>query len=115
MAEVGQRFDVSAILLFMGAARVEDRGPEALTMTTDDALEAARAFPRATVVPIHFQGWAHYSEDRDDISRAFAGARLAGRLRLLEPGQGITLSAFSAIACLTQKGERNHEIPAGWK
>ncbi len=64
-------------------------------MTTEDALETARAFPRATIVPVHFEGWAHYSEGRDDILNAFAGVGLSGRLRLLEPGQSITLRAFS--------------------
>ncbi len=117
VAEVSQRFDVRGIVLFMGAARVLDRGPEALTMTTDDALETARAFPEATIVPVHFQGWAHYSEGRDDIAKAFAGAGMAGRLRLLEPGESITLNAFSTTAHTrrtagTEKGEYSHEIPA---
>jgi L-ascorbate metabolism protein UlaG (beta-lactamase superfamily) len=96
VAEVARRYDVGAIVLFMGAARVEDRGPEALTMTTADALETARAFPKAIMVPVHYQGWAHFTEGRDEIMEAFAAAGLSDRLRLLEPGQRMTLNAFGA-------------------
>ncbi len=98
VAEVAHRYDVRTIVLFMGAARLKERGPKPLTMTAADGIEAARAFPRAAIVPVHFQGWAHYSEGRDDISRAFTEAGLSGRLRLLEPGQSIPLSAFNAAA-----------------
>ncbi len=98
VAEVAQWFDVGAIVLFMGAAKLKERGPKPLTMTAADALEAARAFPRAHIVPVHYQDWAHYSEGRDDISRAFAEAGLSGRLRMLEPGQSITLNDLNAAA-----------------
>ena len=69
----------------MGAARLKERGPAALTMTAADGIETARAFPSATIVPVHYHGWAHFSENRDDISNAFAKAGLSDRLRWLDP------------------------------
>jgi L-ascorbate metabolism protein UlaG (beta-lactamase superfamily) len=110
VAEVGRRFHVNAIVLFMGAARLPERGPAALTMTTADALETARAFPGAAIVPVHYQGWAHFTEGPDDIARAFAGAGLSGRLRLLQPGESIALSACDAGALRTHSyGEASGE------
>ncbi len=91
VGEVARRFNVTAIVLFMGAAKVRDRGPDALTMTAKEGLKTARAFPNATMVPVHFQGWEHFTEGREDILRAFAGAGLSGRLRLLHPGESTTL------------------------
>lgn len=91
VAEVARRFSVATIVLFMGAARVKDRGPDALTMTTEDALKTAEAFPRAMIVPVHYQGWEHFTEGRDDILQAFTGAELSARLRLLEPGETVIL------------------------
>ena len=96
--EVAQRFDIGVILLFMGAARLKERGPAALTMTAADGIETARAFPSATIVPVHYHGWTHFSENRDDIANAFAKAGLSDRLRWLDPGQSVTLSAFSPEA-----------------
>jgi L-ascorbate metabolism protein UlaG (beta-lactamase superfamily) len=87
VAEVARRFDVRVAFLFMGAARVIEVGSAHLTMTTADGLESARAFSNATIVPLHFEGWKHFSEARDDIVRAFAAAGLERRLYWPTPGK----------------------------
>ena len=92
VAEVGRRFPPKVAILFMGAARVREVGPNHLTFTAEEGVTAARAFAGALVVPLHFEGWAHFSESREDIERAFAAAGLADRLRWPIPGQAIDLS-----------------------
>jgi L-ascorbate metabolism protein UlaG (beta-lactamase superfamily) len=82
--EVARRFDVSVVLAFTGAAQT--RGPINLTMTADDAVATARAFPHATIAPVHHQGWAHFTQSQEDVIAAFAAAGLAGRLHPLELG-----------------------------
>jgi L-ascorbate metabolism protein UlaG (beta-lactamase superfamily) len=84
--EVARRFEVSMAVLFMGAARVAAAGPAHLTMTAEDGLAAARVFPRATIVPVHYEGWQHFSESRSDIEAAFAAAGLSDRLHWLAAG-----------------------------
>jgi len=81
IAEVGRRFSPDVALLFAGAARVPEVGPAHLTFTAAEAVRVAQTFPNATIVPLHFEGWAHFSESRVDIERAFADARIAERLR----------------------------------
>ena len=85
-AAVAGRFDVRTAILFMGAARLPAVGPDHLTMTAAEGIEAARAFPNAVIVPLHFEGWAHFSESRDQIQRTFSAAGMAERLQWLEPG-----------------------------
>ncbi len=84
--EVSQRFSVRAAILFMGAARVPEVGPAHLTFTAAEAVEAARVFSEAIIVPLHYEGWAHFSESRPQIEAAFAAAGLEGRLRWMERG-----------------------------
>lgn len=86
VAEVARRFRVELALLNMGAARVAVAGPSHLTFTGAEGVEVARAFPDATIVPLHYEGWAHFSESKDDIAAAFAAAGLQHRLRWLRPG-----------------------------
>jgi L-ascorbate metabolism protein UlaG (beta-lactamase superfamily) len=81
VAEVARRFPVKTVFLNIGAARVPEVGPYHLTMTSAEAVETARAFPDAAIVPLHFEGWAHFSEGRDDIARAFEQAAMTQRLR----------------------------------
>jgi L-ascorbate metabolism protein UlaG (beta-lactamase superfamily) len=86
VAEVSRRFSVRTAVLFMGAARVEAVGPWHLTFTAAEGVEAARAFGDATIVPVHFEDWEHFSESRPEIDRAFAAAGLDHRLRWLPRG-----------------------------
>ena len=86
VAEVGRRFAVRTAVLFMGAARVAAVGPWHLTFTAAEGVEAARALADATVVPVHFEDWEHFSESRPEIDRAFQAAGLGSRLRWLPRG-----------------------------
>jgi L-ascorbate metabolism protein UlaG (beta-lactamase superfamily) len=89
VAEVASRFDVRVAVLFTGAA--EPRGRFQMTMDCNDAIAAAHAFPRATIVAIHNHGWKHYTESQADLAAAFAALGIADRLRLLEPGLPVTI------------------------
>ncbi len=86
VAEVGRRFSIQAAILFMGAARVREVGPAHLTFTAEEAIEAARTFADATIIPLHYEGWEHFSESRRQIEDAFTSVGLADRLYLLQPG-----------------------------
>ena len=91
VAEVAARYRVRTAVLFMGAARVKAAGDWPLTFTAEGAVTAAHALAGATIVPLHFEGWAHFSESRPQIEAAFAAAGLAGRLRWPPPGVPIEI------------------------
>lgn len=92
VAEVARRLPIRVAVLFMGAARVAAVGPAHLTFSASDGIEFARAVPDVPIVPLHYEGWEHFSESRADIERAFAAAGLGHRLRWLEPGRATTLA-----------------------
>ena len=84
VAEVARRFRCGLVLPFAGAAQT--RGPFHLTMDTNDAIETARAFPDALIVPLHTDGWAHFRQSAQDLRASFDALGFGKRLRLLEPG-----------------------------
>ena len=84
VAEVARRFGAGLVLPFAGSART--RGPFHLTMDTNDVIETANAFPDSLIVPLHFDGWAHLTQGREDLEASFSALGFASRLRLLEPG-----------------------------
>ena len=92
VAEVSRRFSVGIALLFMGAAKVSVAGPDHLTFTAGEAVEAARAFAAAKIVPVHFEGWEHFTESRTEIVSAFDAAGLGDRLLWPAAGQRIRLA-----------------------
>ncbi|WP_369069410.1 MBL fold metallo-hydrolase [Kineococcus terrestris] len=83
LERVARDLVVDTLVLHAGAVRFPVTGPLRWTM---DAAEAVRlcalARPRA-VVPVHVEGWSHFTEGRDALDRAFAAAPgdLAARLR----------------------------------
>jgi len=62
-----------------------------LTLTSDLAVEAARVLRARLVVPVHFEGWRHFTEGGDRLVEAFARAGLADRLRLPAAGERVEL------------------------
>jgi L-ascorbate metabolism protein UlaG (beta-lactamase superfamily) len=87
VAEVARRFHVRLALTFMGAARVREVGPAHLTLAAEEGEYVAHAFADALIVPLHYEGWEHFSEGRPQIERAFSDAGLTARVRWLEPGK----------------------------
>ncbi len=84
VAEVAKRFQPAYIFLFAGAAQT--RGPFNVTMATNDAMDTALAFPSATIIPLHYQGWKHYTQNENDIRRAYQVIGIDQRLTVLEAG-----------------------------
>lgn len=80
---------VDVAVLFAGAARANLMDGEPLTLTSVAAVAAAKLLPEATVVPVHTEGWAHFSEGPDELAKAFSAAGLADRLRM--PVHGVPL------------------------
>jgi L-ascorbate metabolism protein UlaG (beta-lactamase superfamily) len=82
--EISRRFDIKIVLLFMGAAVVKNVGPDHLTMTIDESMQVANHFAKAKIVPLHFEGWEHFTESRSDIEERFKKAGLLDRLQWAE-------------------------------
>jgi L-ascorbate metabolism protein UlaG (beta-lactamase superfamily) len=94
-AEIARRIpDIDAAVLHAGAARVQGKFRErALSLDSIRAAAAAAVLGPAVVVPAHYDGWAHFTEGRDDLVRAFDDAGLSAQLRLSEHGTSIPLGS----------------------
>lgn len=87
--QVARRFKPSYVFVFAGAA--QPRGPFNLTMDTNDTLDTAAAFPTATIIPVHFEGWSHYTETGQMLKQSFTVLGIADRLKILERGKKTVL------------------------
>jgi L-ascorbate metabolism protein UlaG (beta-lactamase superfamily) len=88
-AQVGP---VDTALLFAGGASSPRYFDGALlTLGNAEAVEAARVLEARAVVPIHCEGWTHYSQGRAGLTRAFADAGLAHVLVTVPDGATVSL------------------------
>ena len=84
--------DVDVAVLFAGAVQVPHRFDGAyLTLTSERAAEAAKILGARAVVPVHFEGWTHFTQGAQALRGAFAGNQLTDRLALAEPGATVTV------------------------
>ena len=80
---------IDIALLFAGAGRTPLMDAY-LTLTNDQAARAARIL-NAAVIPLHTEGWNHFTEGPETIADAFARHGQLDRLTLLAPGDSIQL------------------------
>lgn len=83
---------VDVAVLHAGAVQVPHRFDGAyLTLSSERAAEATKILGARAVVPIHFHGWAHFTQGANALRAAFAGNQLTDRLALAEPGASVTV------------------------
>jgi L-ascorbate metabolism protein UlaG (beta-lactamase superfamily) len=91
--EVIRRYRIAVALLNCGAARAQRLGSVPLTFTAEEAVQFAKMAGEATIVPIHYEGWSHFSEGRAEIEQTFAAAGLEQRLHFLPFGQPVAFDS----------------------
>jgi len=84
IVEVAKRFDVKMVILFMGAAIVKQVGNDHLTMTIEESFKVVELFDKAVIVPLHFEGWEHFSEPYIEIEKRYKAKGLGPRLQWAE-------------------------------
>ena len=91
--EVASRLKVDVALLHLGGVRFPITGPIRYSMTARDAIELCRLLRPRTAIPIHYEGWRHFQQDRGAIEREFARAPddIRRRIRWLPIGQEVVL------------------------
>jgi L-ascorbate metabolism protein UlaG (beta-lactamase superfamily) len=83
---------IDVAVLFAGAVQIAQRFDGAyLTLSSDRAAEAAKILGARLVVPVHFEGWQHFTQGADALRAAFAGNQVTEVLRMPERGETLTL------------------------
>jgi len=72
--EVTDRLDVGTAMIHLGGVRFPVTGPLRYTMTADEAVELCGLLRPEAVVPIHYEGWRHFRQGREQIETALAAA-----------------------------------------
>ncbi len=91
--EIARRFEIGTAFLHVGAARFSRTGPIRYTFDAKEAARAAVRLRARTVVPVHYEGWSHFSEGRRQIAEAMARDGLDDRLAWLPYGDRVRLPA----------------------
>jgi L-ascorbate metabolism protein UlaG (beta-lactamase superfamily) len=93
--QVASRLTVDTALLHLGGVRFPITGPIRYSMTARDATQLCGLIRPRVMIPIHYEGWKHFQEDREAIECEFARApeEVRRRIRWLPLGEEVVLAA----------------------
>jgi L-ascorbate metabolism protein UlaG (beta-lactamase superfamily) len=83
--EIARRLRIDVAVLHLGAVRFGVTGPLRFTMNTSEAAETVGLLEPRVVVPVHYEGWSHFRENRDVFEPALAAT--GADVRWLVPGE----------------------------
>jgi L-ascorbate metabolism protein UlaG (beta-lactamase superfamily) len=79
--------ELTIAILNAGAVQLSKFDGAYLTLSADHAADVAQILGARIVIPLHFEGWAHFTQGADELEAAFSGNGIRGRLLMLERGQ----------------------------
>ncbi|HEV8557582.1 MAG TPA: MBL fold metallo-hydrolase [Actinophytocola sp.] len=90
---VADRLQVDVALLHLGAVRFGLTGPVRYSMTAADAIELATLIRPRTAIPVHHEGWSHFTQGRAGIEQDLAHApkEIRDTFHFLEMGTPTTV------------------------
>ena len=82
--EVALRSNPKYVFAFGGAVRAN--GLFHITMNENDLVETSFSFPHATIIPIHYEGWKHFTQNEKNYLDTFAMLGISNKLEVLKIG-----------------------------
>jgi L-ascorbate metabolism protein UlaG (beta-lactamase superfamily) len=98
LAEITGRFPrIDVAVLFVGAANVGRFGASNVTLGSAEAAAVAELLPRAVVLPVHAEDWAHFTEPLSAFEQAYQDTPTEHpRLLSLPRGKAVQIDPESA-------------------
>lgn len=85
IAEMARRFQPGISFLHMGCVKFPISGPFKYTFDAAQAVRAAQALGSKHVIPLHYEGWTHFRQPRDEAESVLRQG-LGDRVRWLPRG-----------------------------
>ncbi|MFL6158788.1 MAG: MBL fold metallo-hydrolase, partial [Marmoricola sp.] len=86
------RLKVGTLLLHLGSVRFRYlSGWFRYTMDAREGAELISLVDPVHVVPVHYEGWSHFSQGRAPAEAVLAAGPYADRVTWLDPGEAVTL------------------------
>jgi L-ascorbate metabolism protein UlaG (beta-lactamase superfamily) len=82
--------EIPIAVLNTGAVQIPTRFDRAyLTLSADHAADVAQLLGARVVIPLHFEGWTHFTQGARELEAAFSGNGIRDRLVMLKRGERV--------------------------
>ena len=92
LREVASRLKIGTMLMHLGSVRFRYlSGWLRYSMDAREGAELIELVQPTHVVPVHYEGWSHFQQDRDAAEPIIKASPYADRVSWLDPGEAVTL------------------------
>jgi len=91
MHEIAHRFKIGTAILHIGKASFPVTGRIRFTFNAREAVHAVRTLNPRLVIPIHYEGWKHFREPREEAEKQFAATKLGEKVQWLPLGVPVNI------------------------
>jgi len=93
LRDVAARLSIGTILMHLGSVRFRYlSGWFRYTMDAAEGAELLDLIQPVNVVPVHYEGWSHFQQDRGPAEKILSTSPYAERIHWLDPGEAATIS-----------------------
>jgi L-ascorbate metabolism protein UlaG (beta-lactamase superfamily) len=78
---------IELAILNAGAVQLSKFDRAYLTLSADHAADVTKILGARVVIPLHFEGWGHFTQGAAELRAAFSGNGVGDRLVMLERGE----------------------------
>lgn len=78
---------VGLAILHLGRVQIAPAGDLTFSLSAEEAITLAQSLQARQVVPIHCEGWRHFTQNQSAAAEIFAQSPIANRILWLRPGQ----------------------------
>ncbi len=90
--KIAERFKIDVAILHIGCAKFKYlTGPLHFTFDAAEAVKATNCLGARKMIPIHYEGWTHFSEPIESLKKKINSAGLCEKVIFLEKGNPTTL------------------------
>lgn len=87
--EIAQRYRIGTAVLHLGRVRLLGNDAIPFSLDATDGARLAALIGAQQIVPVHYEGWAHFTQPRLEAEQAFAQLGIAEQVMWLPLGESV--------------------------
>lgn len=86
--QIAKRYaPIGLAILHIGRVQIAAVGDITLSLSAEEAIAFAQSLQARQVIPIHCEGWRHFTQNQSAAAEVFSQSHIANRVLWLSPGQ----------------------------
>ncbi len=92
MQRIARRFQVGTAIRHLGRVQLPPMGNLYFSLGAAEAAQLAKDLGARTIIPVHYEGWAHFTQPRQEAEQAFVDNGISALVQWLPLGVAVNVT-----------------------